>query len=131
MSASAEPEHTGSDRTAALTGQRVWVDAQLPPVLARWLAQEYGVDAEHVNEIGFLGEDDPVIFAAARAGGAAVVITKDDDFVRLLERHGAPPQVVWVTCGNVRNAALRARVMPIWPQIAALLAVGDPLVEIG
>jgi predicted nuclease of predicted toxin-antitoxin system len=24
------------------------VDAQLPPVLARWLARDYGVDAEHL-----------------------------------------------------------------------------------
>jgi len=38
--------------------------------------REYGVDAKHVNEIGFLGEDDAVIFAATRIEGAAVVITK-------------------------------------------------------
>jgi hypothetical protein len=43
-----------------------------------------------------------------RAAEASVVVTKDEDFVRLLERHGPPPQIVWVTCGNVRNAALRA-----------------------
>ncbi len=84
-----------------------------------------------MNAIGFLGEDDPVIFAAARRGGAAVVITKDEDFVRLLEQQGPPPQVVWVTCGNVRNAALRAVVMPVWPQVAALLNSGEELVEIG
>lgn len=48
-----------------------------------------------------------------------------------LERHAPPPQVVWVTCGNVRNAALRAVVMPVWPQIAALLAAGESLVEVG
>jgi predicted nuclease of predicted toxin-antitoxin system len=100
-------------------------------VLARWLAQEHGVDAAHVNEIGYLASDDAVIFEAARDGGAMVVITKDDDFVRLLEQHGPPPQIVWVTCGNVRNAALRGVVMPVWPQVAALLAAGEPLVEIG
>lgn len=90
-----EPERT-EPAGAALRGWRVWVDAQLPPVLALWLARDYGVDAEHVNEIGFLGEDDAVIFTPARAGGAAVVITKDDDFVRLLERHGPPPHL----CGS-------------------------------
>ncbi|HEX8450563.1 MAG TPA: DUF5615 family PIN-like protein [Longimicrobium sp.] len=120
-----------AERKEALAGRRVWVDAQLPPVLARWLVREYGVDAAHVNDIGFLGEDDAVIFAAARTGGAAVVITKDEDFVRLLEQQGSPPQVVWVTCGNVRNAALRGLVMPVWPQVAALLAAGEELVEIG
>jgi predicted nuclease of predicted toxin-antitoxin system len=121
----------GGAAGAALDGRRVWVDAQLPPALARWLAQEYGVDAAHVNDIGYLGADDPVIFEAARAGGAAVVVTKDEDFVQLVERHGPPPQVVWVTLGNVRNAALRAAVLPIWPRVAALLAAGESLVEIG
>jgi predicted nuclease of predicted toxin-antitoxin system len=116
---------------AALGGRAVWVDAQLPPALARWLAEEFGVAAAHVNDLGYLGADDPVIFAAARAGGAAVVITKDEDFVRLVEQQGPPPQVVWVTLGNVRNAALRAAVLPVWPGVAASLAAGEPLVEIG
>jgi predicted nuclease of predicted toxin-antitoxin system len=44
---------------------------QLPPVLVRWLIREYAVDAEHVNDIGFLGEDDEVIFAAARSAGSS------------------------------------------------------------
>lgn len=112
-------------------GPRVWIDAQLPPALARWLTREYGVDAAHVNDIGYLGADDSVIFAAARGGGAAIVVTKDDDFVRLLEQHGPPPQVVWVTCGNVRNPELRRMVLPAWPRVAALLAAGEPLVEVG
>ena len=131
MAEAEEPERTAADHTAALAGWRVWVDAQLPPVLARWLARDYGVDAAHVNDIGYLGADDLLIFEAARSGGAAVVITKDEDFVRLLDQHGLPPQIVWVTCGNVRNAALREVVMPVWPQVAALLAVGEPLIEIG
>lgn len=121
----------GDELSASLGGRRVWVDAQLPPALARWLAQEYGVDAAHVNDIGYLGADDPVIFEAARVGGAAVVVTKDEDFVQLLEQRGPPPQVVWITLGNVRNAALRAAVLPVWPRIAVLLAAGEPLVEIG
>ena len=37
----------------------------------------------------------------------AVVITKDRDFVHLLGRLGPPPQVVWVTCGNVPNTVMR------------------------
>ena len=30
---------------------RVWVDAQLPPVLARWLGAEPGVEAAHAVEL--------------------------------------------------------------------------------
>lgn len=116
------------------TGQRVepvvWVDAQLPPALALWLVDAYAVNAQHVQDVQLLSADDPVIFAAARARGAAIVITKDDDFVQLVGRHGPPPQVVWVTCGNVRNAELRAIVLNAWPRVADLLAHGEPLVEL-
>ena len=120
----------GAGSAAPAAGPRVWIDAQLPPALARWLAREQGVDAVHVDDAGFLGAGDPEIFRAARAGGAAAVVTKDDDFVRLLDQHG-PPQVVWVRWGNVRNRVLRQRILPLWPQIAALLAAGEPLVEVG
>jgi predicted nuclease of predicted toxin-antitoxin system len=34
-------------------------------------------------------------------------MTKDGDFVDLLDQHGAPPQVILVTCGNTSNARLR------------------------
>jgi len=37
----------------------------------------------------------------------AVVMSKDEDFRRLVDRLGAPPQVLWVTCGNTSNARLR------------------------
>ncbi len=109
----------------------VWVDAQLPPALAHWLRTTHAIDARHVAEVDQLGADDSAIFAAARAGRAAVVVTKDDDFVELVERLGPPPQIVWVTCGNVKNAELRAIVLEAWPRVAELLAGGEPLVELG
>jgi predicted nuclease of predicted toxin-antitoxin system len=109
----------------------VWLDAQLPPAMARWLRQAHGVDAWHVEDVEQLEADDSEIFSAARTGRAAVLVTKDDDFVQLVERLGPPPQVVWVTCGNMRNAELRAIVLDAWPRIATLLASGEPLVELG
>ena len=42
----------------------------------------------------------------------------------------APPSIVWLTCGNTSNAALRALLSSTWPRIAALLAAGEPLVEL-
>ena len=65
-----------SDRPgrADVARRQVWIDAQLPPALARWLAQEHGVTAVHVQDAGLLDADDPVIFEAARSGAAAVVI---------------------------------------------------------
>jgi predicted nuclease of predicted toxin-antitoxin system len=108
---------------------RVWVDAQLPPQLARWLNAVPGVEATHIFDVGFLGAADVEIFEAARQAGA-VVITKDVDFVELLERNGPPPQVVWITAGNATNAVLRRLLDAAWPRCAELLRAGQPLVEI-
>ena len=66
----------------------------LRPSPSGWSANT-GVIAAHVLELGLVSADDSVIFDAARSGRAAVVMTKDDDFLKLLERHGPPPQIVW------------------------------------
>lgn len=108
----------------------VWVDAQINPTLAGWLRRTFGVDAHAVRDLGLREAADPLIFGRARAAGA-VVLTKDSDFVDLLGRHGPPPQVVWLTCGNTSNASLRRLFATAWPRAAALLAAGAPLVEVG
>ena len=33
-------------------------------------------------------------------------MSKDQDFVDLVMVHGVPPQIIWVTCGNMLNAYL-------------------------
>lgn len=88
------------------------------------------VEARHVSMLGQVGSKDYDIFFAAREV-RAIVVTKDEDFVHLLERHGPPPQVVWMTCGNVRNAQLQEIVRARWPLALKLLERGEPLVEIG
>lgn len=105
-----------------------WIDAQLPPALALWLT-EWGTEARHVADLGMIAAADAAIFDAARRAGA-VVVTKDEDFVRLLEAHGTPPQVVWVTVGNVRNVRLRLLFEHHWPAIREQVAAGEPLVEL-
>ena len=109
---------------------RVWIDAQLSPGLAAWFREELGVDAIAVRELGLRDAEDPDIFAGARNEGA-VVLTKDSDFVDLVARLGPPPQIIWLTCGNTSNAFLREILRNAWPYIQALLAAGEPLVEIG
>ena len=108
----------------------VWIDAQLPPALAPWLGRRFAVEAYAVKDLNFRDAEDLVIFTAAREAGA-VVLTKDADFVALLERHGAPPQIVWVTIGNASNAVLRKVLERHWATAAQLLEAGEPLVEIG
>jgi predicted nuclease of predicted toxin-antitoxin system len=109
---------------------QIWIDAQISPTLAVWLREEFGLDAHAVREFGLRDAEDAVIFRRARGAGA-VVMTKDRDFLDLLDQHGPPPQLLWVTCGNTTNAYLKQLLSTVWPHAAELLAAGEPLVEIG
>jgi predicted nuclease of predicted toxin-antitoxin system len=108
----------------------LWLDAQLPPVLASWMCNNCGVQAVAVREAGLREATDERIFFEARAANA-VVLTKDSDFVSLLERHGVPPRVIWLTVGNGSNDALRTLLQAHWQAAAHLLEQGEALVEIG
>jgi predicted nuclease of predicted toxin-antitoxin system len=107
----------------------IWTDAHLSPAIARWLHDQFGVSASPLRDLGLREAEDPSIFAAARVAGA-VLMTKDNDFVELLARHGPPPQVVWLTCGNTSNATVRRLLELAWPRVVALIDAGEPLVEI-
>ena len=107
----------------------VWTDAHLSPALAPWLRTTFGLEAAALRELGLRDAEDLVIFAEARDAGA-VLMTKDSDFVDLIARHGSPPQIIWLTCGNTSNAALRSILAAAWPRVADHLAGGEPLVEI-
>ena len=97
--------------------------------MSQWIEDAQNIRAVHVSEIGLLTAEDPVIFEKARAAGA-VVLTKDEDFVQLQERRGAPPQLVWLTCGNLSNRQLKQLLLSRWKRTIELLRAGEPLVEI-
>ena len=107
----------------------IWLDAQLPPSLAIWIALRFGIQTTPVRGLNLREAEDEEIFRAA-ANEGAVVMTKDDDFVRLLERHGPPPQIIWLRCGNTSNAYLRQLLGVTLPDVLAMLEAGEPLVEI-
>jgi predicted nuclease of predicted toxin-antitoxin system len=107
----------------------VWVDAQLSPALAPWLAATFGVEALSVRHLGLAAAKDVAIFRAAREANA-VVITKDADFVALLDRFGPPPRLLWLRCGNTSNAHLRTVLTTTFRAAVDLFRLGEPLVEI-
>lgn len=107
----------------------IWLDAHLSPDLAAWLREEMGQPAEALRDLGLRHAKDPQIFPAARAAGV-VLMTKDADFADMVERMGSPPSVIWLTCGNTSNAALRELLRATLPRALALIAAGEPLVEI-
>jgi predicted nuclease of predicted toxin-antitoxin system len=109
---------------------RFWVDAQLPPALAAWLSEQHGVEAFSLRDLGMRDASDGEIFDAARQA-SAVIISKDSDFVDLVSRHGMPPQLLWVTCGNVAIRKLQAVFDKTFPEAIAALSGGQAIVEIG
>lgn len=108
----------------------IWVDAQLPPSIAPWIATQFAVECAALRDLGLRDAEDTEIFTAARDAGA-VVLTKDYDFVALQNRLGAPPAIVWVTCGNTSNARLRQVLATTLGEAIALLDAGETLVEVG
>lgn len=109
---------------------QVWLDAQLPPALAAWMAERFGLVAVPVRTLGLRDASDEHIYVEARRADV-VVMTKDIGFVRLQERLGPPPRLVWLTCGNTSNEVLRALLARHWSTVARLLDDGNPLVEVG
>lgn len=110
---------------------KIWLDAQFSPALAAWMQRSFELDDVWAiqTDIEMRRLKDREIFDRARSANV-VVMTKDRDFVDLLERLGPPPQVLWVTCGNTSNHAMRRILAAACPAALALLRSGDPLVEV-
>lgn len=106
-----------------------WIDAQLPPSLAHWLTATFGVTAMALRDLGLTDAEDIDIFNMAKREGI-VIITKDSDFIELITRFGTPPQILWVTCGNVTNRNLKQIFTETFPQALCLLQEGEMIVEI-
>jgi predicted nuclease of predicted toxin-antitoxin system len=80
--------------------------------------------------LGLRDAADAVIFQAAQQQGV-VLISKDSEFVELLSRYGPPPQLIWVTCGNVTNRQLQTVFDKTFAESLELLSAEQAMVEIG
>lgn len=106
-----------------------WIDAQLPPALAAWLTAQFGVEATNLESLGLRHAQDIEIFRQACKPGH-VILTKYEEFVDIVTRLGPPPQILWVTCGNVTNKALRELLTRAFPAVLKHLETGEPVVEL-
>lgn len=109
---------------------KFWIDAQLPPLLAEWLSAQFNVEAFSLRTLGLRDATDAAIFQAAQQQGI-VIISKDSDFVEMVSRYGPPPQLIWVTCGNVTNRQLQIVFNKTFAESLELLEAGQVMVEIG
>jgi predicted nuclease of predicted toxin-antitoxin system len=83
-----------------------------------------------LRELGLRDAKDIEIFESAKQPNV-VIMSKDSDFVDLVCRLGAPPQILWLTCGNVTNRNLRELLTATLPEAIAQLQQGEIVVEIG
>jgi predicted nuclease of predicted toxin-antitoxin system len=113
-----------------VTDLTFWLDAHLRPDLADWIGSRFNVIAKSLREIDLNEAKDPVIFDAARRFGKIVVVTKDEDFVELVERFGPPPQVLWLTVGNLTTIELQLVLVQAFEEAVRKLVAGAPVVEI-
>ena len=107
----------------------IWIDAQLSPAIAFWIAENYDVRAIALRDLELRDAEDIEIFDAAKKANA-IVMTKDSDFVSLLERFDSPPKIIWLTCGNTSNANLKIILSKTLQDAINFLESGEKIVEI-
>ena len=109
---------------------KIWVDAQLSTIVAKWLKEDFGFDANSLKFLGLRDADDEIIFFAARKQNA-IILTKDIDLKNLLDRHGQPPKIIRLTIGNTSNQIVRKAIIKHIDFIIDYLVVQDkPYLEI-
>jgi predicted nuclease of predicted toxin-antitoxin system len=103
------------------------IDTQLPPKLARFLATK-GSDAIHTTFFpdGHLLQDKEIRAIAIQEH--RIIITKDNDFFDSYLAQGAPPCVLLLQFGNIKNNELLAYFDQEFKYIEALFDGGAELV---
>jgi predicted nuclease of predicted toxin-antitoxin system len=115
---------------SAIPPRELLLDSHLSRKLCRWLKESLGYSALHASDLGFRQTEDARLFFAARARNS-ILISKDVDFVKLLQLHGPPPSLIYLTCGNTHNSVLRGILQQFLPQAIAAFEAGESIVEIG
>ncbi|MCL4716827.1 MAG: DUF5615 family PIN-like protein [Hyphomonadaceae bacterium] len=103
------------------------VGANLPPALARWLA-EGGDEAVYVDHLITPPGADDAIWDLAVAQGF-VIVSKDADFAARVARDQAV-RVVWVRCGNLKLSLFRAWFANRADAMRRLLQMDERLIEL-
>ena len=107
-----------------------WIDAQISSSIAKWLKETFHVQTESVKMLQLITADDEVIYMAARKADA-ILISKDRDIPLLLNRLGPPPKIIWLTCGNTSNKALKIILQNNFKAIIESLIINnDSIIEI-
>lgn len=108
----------------------IWIDAQLSPYLALWINDNFPeLSAKSLRSLDLRDANDYTIFQQARKA-EVILMSKDQDFVKLIELHGTPPKLIWITCGNTSNTRMCEILKKSLTQAINLLNNNENIVEI-
>jgi predicted nuclease of predicted toxin-antitoxin system len=83
-----------------------WVDAQISPIIARWLNEKRGFETKSAYSLQLTGVGDMDIYLRAKKQGNVILISKDTDFVNIIQTLGSPPKLINVIMGNCTTTLL-------------------------
>jgi predicted nuclease of predicted toxin-antitoxin system len=104
------------------------VDAQLPPALARWIADR-GHQARHVFDVDLQAASDAAVWEYARRENA-VLVSKDEDFVDGWLLTEQSTSLIWIRKGNCSNRALMTWFERLWAETVSRLERGERFIEL-
>jgi len=100
----------------------IWLDNQLPSVLAKWMANEFGFNVKSSFVLDIKEASDWEIYQRAKQKRNVIIISKDGDFPKILAQCGVPPKLIKLNTGNYPNKQLWNILKPvIKPAIEKLL----------
>lgn len=109
--------------------QHIFVDAQLSPDLADWIARTFNVRSSHITNIRPRIREDRDLLRAAQVE-SGVILSKDEDFVPVIQLRPSPPDLIWLRCGNRRDTELKAILLAHLSHALDLIRSGERVVEI-
>ncbi|WP_299289915.1 DUF5615 family PIN-like protein [uncultured Mucilaginibacter sp.] len=84
----------------------IWLDVQISPIIAKWMAEDTGLNVKSSFALGFKSMTDQAIYQQAKVYGNVILISKDTDFVEIVNRLGSPPKLINLKIGNCDNRKL-------------------------
>lgn len=107
----------------------IFLDNQLSPSLADWIGRTLGVRCTHISTLRpKIVTDHALVRATSTKGG--IILSKDDDFATILRHRPAPPDLIWLRCGNRSNRLLKDILKTQLPRALDLIKLGEHIVEI-
>lgn len=84
----------------------IWLDANISPIIAKWLAEHIGISVKSSYSLGTTNMLDQDIYDLAKQSGNIILLSKDSDFSELVSRLGSPPKLILLGIGNTNNQIL-------------------------